>query len=188
VGVKGKPGAGEPACYGYSGFNTKNAQDYRCLNSTGGRDLNPYCGDGCMWDVFEPASGEMMMANLVKTFYKESGVSAKRPLQLLVLYSTRRCCEQVKWWWLDCDEPCDYTGRVSSGDTLLWGKGEWPDVAVGAAYPAMLNKAIYKHMHEVEKEEHVVTLARSAWAGSQVCCAYTTVVSSTVVYTVVPIL
>ena len=49
----------------------------------------------------------------------------------------------------------------------LWGKGEWPDVAVGAAYPMMLNKAIYKHMHDVEKEEHVVTLARSAWAGSQ---------------------
>ena len=77
------------------------------------------------------------------------------------------CFEQVKWWWLDCDEPCDYTGRVSSGNALLWGKGEWPDVAVGAAYPMMLNKAIFKHMHDVEKEEHVVTLARSAWAGSQ---------------------
>jgi alpha-D-xyloside xylohydrolase len=50
---------------------------------------------------------------------------------------------------------------------LLWRKGEWPDVAVGAAYPMMLNKAIFKHMHDVEKEEHVVTLARSAWAGSQ---------------------
>jgi hypothetical protein len=135
-----------PAASILQGYNQKNAQDYRCLSSTGGRELNAYCGDGCMWDVFADAAGEMMMDNLVKHFYKESG---------------------VKWWWLDCDEPCDYTGRVSSGDALLWGKGEWPDVAVGAAYPMMLNKAIYKHMHDVEKEEHVVTLARSAWAGSQ---------------------
>ena len=113
MGVAGKPGAGEPACYGYSGFNTKNAADDRCLNSTGGSEKNPYCGDGCMWDVYEPASGEMMMANLVKTFYKKSG---------------------VKWWWLDCDEPCDYTGRVAGGDSLLWGKGKLPDVAVGAQW------------------------------------------------------
>ena len=183
VGVKGKPGAGEPACYGYSGYNQKNAQDYRCLNSTGGREFNAYCGDGCMWDVFADAAGEMMMKNLVKHFYKESGVSAVHTAEVA---SLRAVCllhicwflvesdtatplrvEQVKWWWLDCDEPCDYTGRVSSGDTLLWGKGEWPDIAVGAAYPMMLNKAIFKRMHDVEKEEHVVTLARSAWAGSQ---------------------
>jgi alpha-D-xyloside xylohydrolase len=31
----------------------------------------------------------------------------------------------------------------------------------------MLNQAIYKHMTEVEGEPFVVTLARSAWAGSQ---------------------
>ena len=86
------------------------------------------------------------MKNLVSTFYKKSG---------------------IKWWWLDCDEPCDYTGRVGSGDSLLWGKGKLPDVAVGAQYPSMLNKVIYKHMTEIENETHVVTLARSAWAGSQ---------------------
>ena len=50
---------------------------------------------------------------------------------------------------------------------ILWGKGKWPDVAVGAQYPAALNQQIYQHMKYVEKEEHVVTLARSAWAGSQ---------------------
>ena len=39
--------------------------------------------------------------------------------------------------------------------------------AVGAQYPAALNRAIFKHMTEVEGEADVVTLARSAWAGSQ---------------------
>ena len=147
VGVAGQPGAGEPACYGYSGYNQKNAQDMRCLNEAGNASANnPYCGDGCMWDVYSADAGAMMMRNLAKVFYRESG---------------------IKWWWLDCDEPCDYTGRVGGGDRLLWGKGEWPDVAVGAQYPAALNRAIYKHMTEVEGETDVVTLARSAWAGSQ---------------------
>ena len=31
--------------------------------------------------------------------------------------------------WLDCDEPCDYTGRVGAGDSLMWAKGKLPDVA-----------------------------------------------------------
>jgi alpha-D-xyloside xylohydrolase len=147
VGVPGKPGASEPACYGYSGYNRKNADDLRCLNHNGTASANdPYCGDGCMWDVFEPASGAIMMRNVASIFYRQSG---------------------IKYWWLDCDEPCDYTGRVSSGDALMWGRGKWPDIAVGALYPAMLNRAIFKHMTEVEHEPHVVTLARSAWAGSQ---------------------
>ena len=67
----------------------------------------------------------------------------------------------------DCDEPCDYTGRVGAGDSLMWAGGQLPDIAVGAQYPAALNRQIYKHMTEVEGEKDVVTLARSAWAGSQ---------------------
>lgn len=93
--MKGASDAGEPACVGYSGYNQKNADDYRCLNSTGGRMFDPYCGDGCMWDVFDNASGAIMMKNLVHTFYEKS---------------------DIKYWWLDCDEPCDYTGRVGGGD------------------------------------------------------------------------
>jgi alpha-D-xyloside xylohydrolase len=119
VGVQGAVDAGEPACLGYSGYNQKNADDFRCLNATGDREHNMYCGDGCMWDVYTPQAGAVMMKNLAKTFYKESG---------------------IKWWWLDCDEPCDYTGRVSAGDRMLWGGGRWPDIAVGAQYPAALNR------------------------------------------------
>ena len=75
VGVAGKPGAGAPACYGYSGYNQKNSDDLRCLNANGTASAhNAYCGDGCMWDVYEPKSGAMMMTNLASTFYKESGI------------------------------------------------------------------------------------------------------------------
>jgi hypothetical protein len=38
----------------------------------------------------------------------------------------------IKWWWLDCDEPCDYSGRIAAGDRLMWRNGTLPDVLVGA--------------------------------------------------------
>ena len=146
LGTPGAPDAGEPATIAYSGYNKANADSDRCLNSTGGNEENMYCGDSAMWDVFSDAAGAAMMDHVTSTFYSKSG---------------------IQWWWLDCDEPCDYTGRVAAGDRLLWNNGSWPDVAVGAQYPAALNRQIYKHMTAVLGRPHVVTLARSAWAGSQ---------------------
>ena len=42
---------------------------------------------------------------------------------------------------------------MSGGDRLLWGRGKLPDVAVGAQYPAALNRAIFRHMTEVEGDD-----------------------------------
>eukprot|EP00040_Diaphanoeca_grandis_P027082 m.153121 g.153121 ORF g.153121 m.153121 type:complete len:789 (-) comp30831_c0_seq1:646-3012(-) len=146
LGVDGYPDAGSPATIAYSGYNKGNADSGRCVNSSGGATHNPYCGASAMYDVFSKGSGALMMKHLTNTFYHEAG---------------------IKYWWLDCDEPCDYTGRVSAGDRLLWKNGTIPDIAIGAQYPTALNRAIYQHMTEELHEPHVVTLARSAWAGSQ---------------------
>ena len=140
LGAPGTLDAGIPSRIGYSGYNRGNFESRRCVNASF------YCGTSAMYDVFSPASGARMMERLTSTFYEKSG---------------------IKWWWLDCDEPCDYENRILAGDALLWRNGTWPDIAVGAQYPAMLNKAIFEHMHGVRGEPHVVTLARSAWAGSQ---------------------
>eukprot|EP01051_Picozoa_sp_SAG22_P022364 SAG22_NODE_5325_length_1036_cov_1.532551_3_plen_132_part_01 len=57
------------------------------------------------------------------------------------------------------------TSRVAS----LSNNGKWPAAFVGAAYPTMLDLAIYEGMGAPGKEyaHDSVMLARSAWAGSQ---------------------
>ena len=63
MGVADTPGYtdGKPACIAYSGYNDGNRDSGRCLNATGGAEHNPYCGHGCMYDVFDEGSGQLMM-------------------------------------------------------------------------------------------------------------------------------
>lgn len=62
-----------------------------------------------------------MMDAVLHTYYRRSG---------------------IKFWWLDCDEPCDYSGRIAAGDRLLWRNGSLPDILVGAQYPAAFNRQV----------------------------------------------
>lgn len=48
----------------------------------------------------------------------------------------------IKYWWLDCDEPCDYSGRIAAGNRLMWRNGTLPDILVGAQYPAAFNRQV----------------------------------------------
>jgi alpha-glucosidase (family GH31 glycosyl hydrolase) len=51
----------------------------------------------------------------------------------------------------------------------MYNRGKWPAAFVGAAYPSMLDLAVYEGMGAPGKEyEHDnVMLGRAAWAGSQ---------------------
>ena len=73
----------------------------------------------------------------------------------------------LRFWWLDCDEPCG--GDMSK---LVYNNGTWPAAFVGAAYPHMVDRMVWEGMRNVsgggdDDGEGIVMLGRSAWAGSQ---------------------
>ena len=72
-------------------------------------------------------------------------------------------------WWLDCDEPCGGTNNGSYATDWLYNDGKWPSAFVGAAYPQMLDRAVWEGMGAPGKayEHDNVMLGRAAWAGSQ---------------------
>eukprot|EP00037_Helgoeca_nana_P024508 m.260952 g.260952 ORF g.260952 m.260952 type:complete len:715 (-) comp26656_c0_seq3:208-2352(-) len=72
-------------------------------------------------------------------------------------------------WWLDCDEPCGGTNNGTYATDWLYNDGKWPAAFVGAAYPQMLDLAIWEGMGAPGKQyEHDnVMLGRAGWAGSQ---------------------
>jgi alpha-D-xyloside xylohydrolase len=67
----------------------------------------------------------------------------------------------IKIWWLDACEPEMYP---MDPDNLLYHLGA--GLAVTNIYPLMHARAFYEGMH-AEGEKEIVTLCRSAWAGSQ---------------------
>ena len=70
-------------------------------------------------------------------------------------------------WWLDCDEPCGGTNNGSFATDWLYNNGTWPAAFVGAAYPQMLDRAVYEGMGVAGYADDNVMLGRAAWAGSQ---------------------
>ena len=79
----------------------------------------------------------------------------------------------LRHWWLDCNEPCGTTNNGSFATDWLYNSGKWPAAFVGAAYPQMLDLAIWEGMGAPARapaKRHAhgnVMLGRSAWAGSQ---------------------
>ena len=67
----------------------------------------------------------------------------------------------IKVWWLDADEP-----ELIPFDHSLIHYHLGPALEVGCIYPLMHQQGFYEGMH-LEGEEEVITLSRSAWAGSQ---------------------
>jgi alpha-D-xyloside xylohydrolase len=67
----------------------------------------------------------------------------------------------IKVWWLDADEP-----ELKPFDHELVRYHAGPALEVGCIYPLMHQQGIYEGMR-AEGEEEIITLSRSAWAGSQ---------------------
>lgn len=75
----------------------------------------------------------------------------------------------IHHWWLDCDEPCGGTNDGTYATDWLYNNGKWPSAFVGAAYPQMLDLAVYDGEGAPGKAyvNDNVMLGRAAWAGSQ---------------------
>jgi alpha-D-xyloside xylohydrolase len=67
----------------------------------------------------------------------------------------------IKVWWLDADEP-----EIQPFDHELLHYHLGPALEVGCIYPLLHQQGFYEGMR-AEGEEEIVTLSRSAWAGSQ---------------------
>jgi alpha-D-xyloside xylohydrolase len=67
----------------------------------------------------------------------------------------------IKVWWLDADEP-----EIIPFDHRLMRYHAGPALEVGCIYPLMHQQGFFEGMRS-EGERDVVTLSRSAWAGSQ---------------------
>jgi alpha-D-xyloside xylohydrolase len=67
----------------------------------------------------------------------------------------------IKVWWLDADEP-----EIKPFDHELVRYHQGPALEVGCIYPLMHQQGFYDGMR-AEGEEEIITLSRSAWAGSQ---------------------
>ena len=65
--------------------------------------------------------------------------------------------------------PCGGTNDGTYATDWLYNNGTWPAAFVGAAYPSMLDLAIYEGMGAPGKEYQTdnVMLGRAAWAGAQ---------------------
>jgi alpha-D-xyloside xylohydrolase len=105
-------------------------------------------GPGYTYDLFNPAARAYAWNAMQEGFVDQYG---------------------LHHWWLDCDEPCGGTNNGTYATDWLYNDGKWPAAFVGAAYPQMLDLAIWEGMGAPGKQyEHDnVMLGRAGWAGSQ---------------------
>lgn len=103
---------------------------------------------GYVYDLFNPAARAFAWNAMQKGYVDQYG---------------------LHHWWLDCDEPCGGTNNGSYATDWLYNSGKWPAAFVGAAYPQMLDLAIWEGMGAPGKryEHDNVMLGRAGWAGSQ---------------------
>jgi hypothetical protein len=82
-------------------------------------------GPGFTYDLFNPAARAYAWNAMQKGFVDQYG---------------------LHHWWLDCDEPCGGTNNGTYATDWLYNNGKWPAAFVGAAYPQMLDLAIWEGM------------------------------------------
>lgn len=127
-------------------FNDASQQNLLSLDGRTGSPAAVGFGSAYIYDVFQPTARSFLMKNAVNG-YKTTATNG------------------IQHWWLDCDEPCGDNTAISNL-TYFYKNTTWPAAAIGAAYPFMLNQAVFDGMSAIGSNVTLI-LGRSAWAGSQ---------------------